>query len=174
MFQNKFNRNPFNYQVEVVRIMTTLPNRVVGMFRPTGDGKTLAMEGCMWTLGGITLFHAPTVTLAEFQSKRFANDGFDVINLEDIKSNNDAQALKNYVKKIDEVKGTSVRKKLIQKQRCIIVFSPSSFADPEFKWNEYFIVLAKKGMVRLIVIDECHLTTLHGKIFRQQEYKCFL
>lgn len=168
MYKSKFNRDPFQYQVDVVKIMTALPNRVVGMFYPTGKGKTMAMEGCVMALGGITLFHAPTVGLAEFQTNRFHKDGFQVVNLEDIQTTEDAKALKNFV---DEMKKD--RKKL-KKQRCIVVCSPASFADEDFEWYKYFARLGRSGLLKLVVIDECHLTPQHGKVFRIEQYRLFL
>ncbi|CAJ1948222.1 unnamed protein product [Cylindrotheca closterium] len=144
--------------------MATRLNRVVALSRPTGDGKTLAMEGSVLALRCVALFIVPNVTLAEFQAERFRQDAFDVVNLEDIKSNNDAASLKAFVKRIGK------NKKLRKKQRLIIVCSPSSLADPDFKWCKYFTRLAWRGILKLVVFDECHLMPQHGKVFRQAQY----
>ena len=91
---------------------------------------------------------------------------FDVVNLENVKSEQDIKRLRDRIKQLEE------DPELADLQALVLVVSPRSLAlDEEDGWCPFFVGLAKSQVLRLILIDEAHLMPQHGLNFRLEEYK---
>lgn len=154
------------WQQAAIKTVYETKGAIVALSRPTGDGKTLVIKGCAMALAGITLLITPNITLTGFMTEDFRESYFDVVNLDNLKSEEAKRTFKKELGKLFK------DPKKAEKQRLVVSCSPHTLAHLGNKgWCCHLVRLAKKGILRQIVFDEVHLAVQQGRTFRQEIYE---
>ena len=111
--------SPKPWQVKTIAAVIGQDNFVGALSRPTGDGKTLVIQGCAYSCRGVSLILTPTITLTSFMLRELKNDDFQVINLDVVKKTEDVNKLRSAFKAICDIPHT-------RRKRYIIVTTAST------------------------------------------------
>ena len=145
----------------------TSPLRPLLLVRSTGGGKSSVRDVCGFLCGGITLTIVPLLSLSADQtekllqvvSKQELSSRVRVFNLDVVRSRNVNFTLRYALE--------SLAKNPSSKTRVMLFSSPQKIAnDPS--WQKTLVNCARRGALRLVAIDECHLYAGHGIEFRQE------
>ena len=138
------------------------------LIRPTGDGKTLVIQGSAMALRGVTLLLTPTLVLTSFMTEVFSQQtDFITINLDDVQQPEEVKKLQTKLREMKE-------KRRSKQQRVVLIASPHTLGSKlaaKHGWCKFLVQLAKSKVLRLFVNDEAHLTVQHGLAFRKDEYE---
>ena len=169
MLSNKFRCDePKPWQIDAIYTQITVKNAITLLIRPTGDGKTLVIQGSAMALRGVTLLLTPTLVLTSFMTEVFSQQtDFITINLDDVQQPEEVKKLQTKLREMKE-------KRRSEQQRVVLIASPHTLGSKlaaKHGWCKFLVQLAKSKVLRLFVNDEAHLTVQHGLAFRKDEYE---
>ena len=159
---------PKQWQVEAIATLHSHKNAVVVLSYPPGAGKTKAIQGAAIACMGVTLLLCPTVTLTSFMDA-VNKDVVECVNLDAVKSDGDVESLQEKLRSLRKLDQRKLRSYIIVTSPRTLVTKLKTGIDST--WCKFFCKLAKAGVLRLIVNDEAHQTTLHGRTFRLEYEK---
>ena len=145
------------------------------LVRSTGGGKSAVRDVSGFLVGGITLTIVPLLSLAADQTSKILRlsldrqlfNRFHVFNLDVLRSKPLNEELRNHLEQLPNNPSCKT---------TVSLFSSPQKISTDPLWQKTIAECCRKGTLRLIGIDECHLYAAHGLEFRDEFghlRKCF-
>ena len=148
-----------------VHPLPSVPLRPMLLVRSTGGGKSAVRDVCGILTGGITITIVPLLSLSADQTSKLvtlsSSQGLDrhlkVFNLDVLRSKTINDFLRS---KLESLSSDS-------RIRVTLFTSPQKLTK-DTSWQKTLQTCFRRGSIRFIAVDECHLYASHGLEFRQE------
>ena len=151
--------------MRTVHRLPSSPLRPILLVRSTGGGKSAVRDVCGFLSGGITITIVPLLSLAADQTSKLvalsATQGLKrrlkVYNLDVIRSPPINELLRRNLESLPR-----------ESKVTVSLFSSPQKLTRDPSWQQTLVTCFRRGLMRFISVDECHLYASHGREFREE------